>query len=149
MSRSLTYPELIQKICRKSGYSKTTVEKIIRLFIDSIAEEMRIAGEIRVPNFALFFTVPYEGRVDKATGRWIESRDLCKTKFSSNFKDLVNGKIVTKTNRQKLRQGKRCVIDEQLQKANSDNVDALLQRMSETGEPIDSQLVGNPIKKFF
>lgn len=142
MGRAIGFTEFIKRVSTRSKISERTVRKVYDNLFLILAEELRFAGELRLKRIGTF-TTQQQGGKDKNVPRpdgsierlYIEPYYTIKFKPAAEFKNYVNGKIVEKEGKKRLRSGKLTKSDKALIKYKTDdkerNLEIALEKLAE------------------
>lgn len=150
MAKSLKHSQFLQmwynRCDFKNKFVESHMEEIYEGLLDTIREEVRLNGELKLKNLGKFYMIStggFEkngGCVVKDGTYFIEKHYLPKFTSSQNFKDYVNDAIVSKEGRRKKKNGKLTALDKELlireEEKRKTDVRRMLERKRDTGESI-------------
>jgi nucleoid DNA-binding protein len=152
MAKSLKHSQFLQMWYNRCGFKNKFVEnhmeEIYEGLLNTIREEVRLNGELKLKNLGKFYMIStggfekHGGCVSKDGTYFVEKHYLPKFTSSQNFKDYVNDAIVSKEGRRKKKTGKLTKLDEELllreEEKRKTDVRRMLERKRDTGESISA-----------
>lgn len=152
MKKQLKHKQFLQLWYNRIGVNNKSIEKymeeIYEGFLQTLEEEVRLNGEIRLKNFGKFYlleTGGYERRMimdgaDSNVKHFVPVHYLPRFQASQNFKDYVNDAIVSKEGRRNKKRGKLTELEKELEQREADksktDIRRILERKKTTGESI-------------
>lgn len=155
MVKSLKHNQFLQmwynRMNFKNKYVEEHMEEIYRALVETIREEVRLNGELRIKNVGKFYLIETGGYEKTIKGGaspidedgkkyFIEKHYLPKFTASQNFKDYVNDAIVSKEGRRRKKNGTLTDLDIELEERNVEkqktDIRRILERKKNTGESI-------------
>lgn len=155
MAKSLKHSQFLQMWYNRIDVNNKSIEKymeqIYEGLLDTIREEVRLNGELKIKNLGKFYLIEtggYERMVNNtnpdlpgdASKYFVPVHYLPRFTASQNFKDYVNDKIVSKEGRRKKKNGKLTEMDKELERRDAEkrktDIRRILERKKSTGESI-------------
>lgn len=152
MKKQLKHKQFLQLWYNRIGVNNKSIEKnmekIYNGFLQTLEEEVRLNGEIRLKNFGKFYlleTGGYERRMimdgtDGNAKHFVPIHYLPRFQASQNFKDYVNDAIVSKEGRRNKKRGKLTELEKELEQREVEktktDIRRILERKKNTGESI-------------
>lgn len=152
MAKSLKHSQFLQMWYNRCKFNNKFVEnhmeEIYQGLLDTIREEVRLNGELKIKNLGKFYMIStggYErsaGCLGECEKIFVEKHYLPKFTSAQNFKDYVNDSIVSKEGRRRKKKGKQTEFDKELELREAEkrktDVQRMLERKRNTGESISA-----------
>ncbi len=147
MGKTLKHKQFLQMWYNRCSFQNKFVEshmeEIYNGLLDTIREEVRYNGSVRLKNIGKFYlleTGGYERRGRDGLMYFVPIHYAPKFTASQNFKDYVNDAIVSKEGRRNKKRGTLTMLEQELEErdAEKDKTDIrrMLERKRDTGEHI-------------
>lgn len=153
MKKQLKHKTFLQLWYNRTGLSskflQDHMEEIYEGLLQTIEEEVRLRGEIRLKNLGKFYLIEtggYEKKVymndavDKNASYFVPIHYLPRFQASQNFKDYVNDAIVSKEARRNKKRGTMTELEKELEQREAEkskrDIRRILERKKATGEDI-------------
>ena len=147
MGKELKHKQFLQMWYNRCNFQNKFVEshmeEIYNGLLDTVREEVRYNGSVRLKNIGKFYlleTGGYERRGRDGLMYFVPIHYAPKFTASQNFKDYVNDAIVSKEGRRNKKRGTLTALEQELEERDAEksktDIRRMLERKRDTGENI-------------